>query len=325
MLLRCRDQLAPKRPWQACGPRRQSLDYLHSVHRLLEQEREWQKGLAVLKLDLSRAFDSVHRGKLIAKLRQVLGHTEEARAWERLLSDTTTLLCTPWNTTSFHTGVGIRQGAVESPLIFAALTEWVLEETSVEYNWKPGIATYPDMELTQSAYMDDVLLWEGTTALLQVKIQQLQQKFLLWGLRINFSKCSLYVSPKHRGANSITLDGIRLCSQESINVMGVEFRVGAGVLELMQPVWQRAKSKFWSLEHLFRAKTPIAGRMRLMDRVVGASALYGVLQPLHRRRTRWNPLTTSYTSLSCGCCNRASVNRRTGQPTNSAQSDKREL
>ena len=274
VLHRCRDHLSPKHPWQACGPRRQSLDYLHSLHRLFESEREWQKGLAVLKLDLSRAFDSVNRERLVLRLREVLGATEEARAWERLLTHTSTLLCTPWNTSQFTTGVGIRQGAVESPMIFAALTEWVLAETIAEFQWKPSIATYLDMELTQGAYMDDVVLWEGNTKELQVKVVQLQGKFREWGLHINIAKCSLYTSPKHQGPSRVTIDGIELKAQESVSVMSVEFRVGAGVLELLQPIWQRAKAKFWSISHLLRAKTPIAGRIRLLDRVVGGSALW---------------------------------------------------
>ena len=48
ILRRCRDLHSPKKPWQACGPRRQSLDFLHSIYRLYETERKWQRGLALL-------------------------------------------------------------------------------------------------------------------------------------------------------------------------------------------------------------------------------------------------------------------------------------
>ena len=216
----------------------------------------------------------MNRAKLVSRLRVALGNTEEARAWEHLLNDTSTILCTPRNTSTFETGVGIRQDAVESPLLFAALTEWVIDETVEEFKWTASVSTYPDLELTQSAYMDDVILWEGTTTRLQQKVIQLQSKFLQWGLKLNIAKCVLYTSPKHVGPRKLVIDGIELASQDSLNVMGVEFRVGAGVFELLQGTWQRAKQKFWSISHLLRANTPISGRLHLLNRVVGASALW---------------------------------------------------
>ena len=42
----------------------------------------------------------------------------------------------------------------------------------------------------------------------------------------------------------------------------------------MQGIFARTKSKFWSLKHLFRAKTPLSGRLRLMHRVLGGTALW---------------------------------------------------
>ena len=271
ILHRCRDRLAPKRPWQACGPRRQSLDYLHCIHRLLESEREWQKGLAVMKLDSSRAFDSVDRKRLMLKLREILGATEETRAWERLLTDTSTFLCTPWNTSKFEIGVGIRQGAVESPLIFAALTEWVMEETIQEFHWKPHVSTYQDMTLTQGAYMDDVMMWEGSTKELETKVAQLQSKFQEWASR-SISRSapfmchpSMWDFPNWWSVESSFEHNQPLGSWESSS------KWEQGSWNLCSPL---GPEPFWSISHLLRAKTPIAGRMRLLNRVVGASALW---------------------------------------------------
>ena len=95
------------------------------MFRPFEQEREWHEGLAVLNVDLSKAFDSVKRSKLLMKLRSKLGNTEEYRVWEGLLNGTQASLQTPWGTNNVKVGRGIRQGAVESPRLFGALIEWV--------------------------------------------------------------------------------------------------------------------------------------------------------------------------------------------------------
>ena len=48
ILERTKPHCSVRRPWQCSAPGRQSTDYLHAVHRLMETEREWQCGLAVI-------------------------------------------------------------------------------------------------------------------------------------------------------------------------------------------------------------------------------------------------------------------------------------
>ena len=252
-------------------PHRQTADYIHSIYKLFEVEREWSKGLSIIKVDLARAFDSVRRDVLLGKLHC---NTEEFRVFQRLLTNTSCLLCSPWNQTSSAVDVGIRQGAVESPLFFSLLMEWALRETIDTYQWKDGVSTYADMLLAQLAYVDDCLLWEGDTTLLQRKLEQFQKVLSTWGLKINVKKCSLYVCPGHRGPPYVVVNGQTLEAKPSLEVMGIGFRVGANSKEPLQGTWQRAKNKFWSAKHLLLADAPLPGRMRLLDRIVGGSILW---------------------------------------------------
>ena len=118
ILTRCEDKISLTRPWQCSGKRRQCGDYLFTIHRLMELDREWSKGLCVLILDLSRAFDSVDRDVLLSQLFARLGDTEEYRIWETLMVGTSCTLRSPWSQSNFATNVGIRQGAIESPCFF---------------------------------------------------------------------------------------------------------------------------------------------------------------------------------------------------------------
>ena len=274
ILQRTRDHIALRRPWQCAGPRRQTCDYLYVLHKLFEEEREWSQGICVLKVDFRRAFDSVRRDKLLCRLFHFLGNTEEFRAWEALMTNTTFTLRSPWGQTTLSSDSGIRQGSVESPAFFGVLMEWVLEDIIQANGWKNSVTTYQDLELTQAAFMDDLILWDGTSKEIELKMEQLRSGFAEWGLHVHPAKCSLYVSPKHRGAPTIKAGDMILHASDSIEVMNVPFRVGANTQELLQRTWQRARDKFWSIRHLLMSSTPIGNRIRILDRVVGSAMLW---------------------------------------------------
>ena len=276
VLERCKPFLIPETSWQSCGPRRQTADYLYLMQRLMDTEREWGKGLAVAKIDIAKAFDTVSRSRLYGKLRDKLGWTEECRVWGRLLTGTSCLLQSPWGQSEFRTTTGIRQGAVESPILFCCVMDWVLQEASDLHQWKKFPSTYPDLEVTQNAFMDDLLMWEGRSKDLQNKITQLEPCLSRWGLEINYNKCSLYLSPKHDGPRVLRFREHTVPASPKLEVMGVAFRVGANSTELLTPVWERAKKKFWSLKHLLCSAAPLAKRLKLMHKVVGGSMLWCV-------------------------------------------------
>ena len=223
---------------------------------------------------IKKALDSVNRLRLLERIRAKLGNTEECRVWEKLLAGTDVVLNSPWGQSEFKANRGIRQGAVESPMFFAAITEWILLDTISKYGWKNFVTTYPDLQLTQTAYMDYVMLWDGSSIQVQERVRQLALEFAEWGLAVNTKKCHLYVSLRHQGPSSITVNGVRLDAEPKLSVMGVDFRVGGSVHELLQGTWQKAKKKFWANKHLLCANTPIRGRMRMLDRVVGGAALW---------------------------------------------------
>ena len=274
ILRRCKPQMHLQKAWQCSGEHRQSADYIFTMYKLLESEREWQHGLAVLKVDFARAFDSVRRDVLLSRIFTKLGDSEEYRIWENIMKDTSCTLITRWAQSDFPTDVGIRQGAIESPYFFGLLVEWIIDDVSQQNGWVGHVTSYPDLPLTQTAYMDDVLVWDGDCQGVERRYSLLREGFSAWGLQINPNKCSLYVSPKHQGPARVKLDGITLEAQPHIQVMGIPFRVGAGSGELLQPVWQRAKLKFWSIKHVLCASTPIGKRLKVLDRVVGGAAMW---------------------------------------------------
>ena len=107
--------LSLQKPWQCAGQSRQSADYIHSIYKLMECEREWGASLSVVKIDFARAFDTVSSNALLPRLLTKLGDCEEFRAFENLMGNTSCSLLTAWSQSVFCTDVGIRQGAIETP------------------------------------------------------------------------------------------------------------------------------------------------------------------------------------------------------------------
>ena len=126
-----------------------------------------------------------------------LGNSEEYRVNEVLFTSSTCALQSPWHSSKFPTQRGIRQGATESPYMFGLLVEWIVTGVAVRHNWGSKVSTYPDMDLSQVAFMDDVYMWEGCCRLLERKANQLRQDFLEWGLDVSPNKSGLYLSPKY--------------------------------------------------------------------------------------------------------------------------------
>ena len=70
------------------------------------------------------------------------------------------------------------------------------------------------------------------------------------------------------------LDGVTVIASPTLEVMGLSLRVGISMYELMAPAMTRARSKFWELKHIFRTKGHMKNRARVMERVIGGTALW---------------------------------------------------
>ena len=169
---------------------------------------------------------------------------------------------------------GIRQGSVESPQMFAAVIDWILTDVAEKHSWGSSPQPFEGLPLGEVAFVDDMIAWGGTKRGLSLKIGQLVDEMKKWGLRVNLQKCQVYVSPYNKEPGKVEILGASLESDDHLLVMGLPLRVGVTAKEALAPVFAKVKSAFWAKKHLFRAKVPLAGRLRLMDRVLGNMALW---------------------------------------------------
>ena len=263
-------------PFQSMGSGRQTIDYVWIVSCLMALDQEWKEGLWFLKLDIEKAFDSLHRGRFLSRLRSKMGCCEELRSWWALFSNTDAVLCTTWGESTIPMSSKIRQGSVESPQAFASAMDWVMKDVISKYGWEPGSNAYQGLEFAESAFVDDCILWDGSKGSLELRVRQLIDELGLWGLKVNAEKCQAYVSPFAKEHGKLRVGNFEVQPDVKLDVMGIPFKVGIAPKDALQGVFARVKSKFWAAKHLFRAKTSLKGRLQLMQKVLGGTSLWCV-------------------------------------------------
>ena len=269
--------LSPQSHVQCSGKGRQTSDFLFTIIRLFELTREWGNPLVVFKMDLEKAFDSLDRQVFLRKLEEKLGNGAELNCWKGLLANTRGLLQTPWGNSEVVMARGIKQGAVESPVFFAHIAEVVMLDTVSKYGWReapPPPPLFPGLPPEEMMYMDDGIIWNGDVRTVESRAHQLSVEFATYGLKMNAAKCHLYVAPGSGGRDHILLNGVKVVTSPTLEVMGVSLKVGGTVYELVAPASSRARAKFWELRHLFRTKGHMKHRARVMERVLGGTALW---------------------------------------------------
>ena len=87
---------------------------------------------------------------------------------------------------------------------------------------------------------------------------------------MNQHKSQVYASPYNRDQGKVRIAGVEAKEDDHLQVMGLTFKVGISAKEAMLPLFARAKAKYWAL----KAKVPLAGRLKLLHKVVGNAVLW---------------------------------------------------
>ena len=218
---RLKEELRPQGEHQLAGANRQAADFVSVAVKLTHLCREWQTDCYILKLDLQRAFDSVNRVRLASKLCEWSGQAKphETRSLIRLLASTDLVLHLPWEQHSIISNVGVKQGATESPVLFARLLDDLMSRVELADDDK----VLNDLPHDSAVFMDDVLAWKSSVKGLQRYVDRLLPLLAEFGLVVQPAKCKLLCL---RGSRKVTLilDGKpinALPEDEVLNVMNL--------------------------------------------------------------------------------------------------------
>ena len=278
---RLSNELAPQGTQQLAGKHRQAADFVWVATRLTHLCREWRTDCYLLKLDLQRAFDSVCRVRLAQKLCQWSGDVKprETRSLVRLLASTDLVLHLPWEQHLINSNVGVKQGATESPLLFARLLDDLMSNVGLE-----GDETVLSDLLQDSAiFMDDVLSWKRSIQGLQTFVDKLLPMLAYYGLVVQPAKCKLLCLRGSR-ALPLVLDGKKiypLAEDEVFSVMNLPLNIESTEQRILEALVDKARGKFFGILHILCSKAPLNARLKVLEAVVFGSMRWclGALVP----------------------------------------------
>ena len=276
LLRRTRAAIQPIGPEQCSHSGRQTADYVYTAIRSFQLDTEWRWGLHWVKLDISKAFDSLDRVKALTHLHQALPeHMHlEFESWRRLLMPGTAVIRTPWGEQSIAQTRGIRQGAVESPWLFSLAMELALNAAQKHAEWPGTIGAAPDLCITDLLFMDDSLLWSGSQRDLKKKYDILSCALAEWGLMVNPKKTAYYASPHATERGPLMLGKIEVKSRESLEVMGIALSVPLKPAGLMDAALAKARKKYFASRDMLECRTPLKERLKLFSSTVAGAALW---------------------------------------------------
>ena len=233
---------------------RSTLPQILTLRRLIEGIKEKQLPAILTFVDFSKAFDSIHRGKLMEILKAYGIPTKIVDAISILYKDTEAQVITPdGDTEFFEILAGVLQGDTLAPFLFIIALDYALREatreTHTRFTLTPRqssrhVATY----ITDTDFADDLALISDYLEEAQLLLLRLEVAAKTVGLHVNYKKTEymLYNQPV---GDLVTLEGNKLKQVDNFKYLGswiqssekdMNIRIGQAwsALNKMMKVWK---------------------------------------------------------------------------------------
>ena len=148
---------------------RSTTSQILTIHRILEEIRAKNLQATSLFVDFTKAFDSIHRGKMEQILLAYSLPKETIAAITILYRNTKVKVCSPdGDTEYFNIVAGVLQGDMQAPYLFIICLDYVLRtlidkigENGFELTKKRS-RRYPAKTITDADYADDIAIQANT-------------------------------------------------------------------------------------------------------------------------------------------------------------------
>ena len=204
---------------------RSTTSQILTIHRILEGVRAKNLQATLLFVDFTKAFDSIHRGKMEQILLAYSLPKETVAAITILYRNTKVKVRSPdGDTEYFNIVAGVLQGDTLAPYLFIICLDYVLRisidkirENGFELTRKRS-RRYPAKTITDADYADDIALLVNMPNKAKTLLHNLEWAAAGIGLHVNAHK------PKYMGYNQIgnitTLDGASLKLVDKFTYLG---------------------------------------------------------------------------------------------------------
>ena len=174
---------------------RSTMSQILTIHRNLEGVRAKNLQATILFVDFTKAFDSIHRGKMEQILLAYSLPKETVAAIMMLYGNTKVKVRSPdGDKDYFDIVVGVLQGDTLAPYLFITCLDYVLRTSSdkIKENGfkltKESSRSYPAKTITDVDYADDIALLANVPTQVETLLHSLEQAAAEVGLYVNAHK-----------------------------------------------------------------------------------------------------------------------------------------
>ena len=142
-------------------PKRSCAEQVFTLRRIIEKCNEFKTPLAISFIDFTKAFDSIHRPSLWNIMRTYGIPPKVISAIEQIYADSKCCIRTEDGYSGWsEVVIGVRQGCLLSPILFALAIDWVLKKATKNQ----GIRWLEGQKLSDLDFADNIAALAKTTS-----------------------------------------------------------------------------------------------------------------------------------------------------------------
>lgn len=282
LLLRIRPALDPllRQNQNGFRPGRNTVSQILALRRLVEEIKRCNLEAVITFIDFSKAFDSLHRGKMMKILRAYGIPDKIVDAIEETYMGTKAKVLSPDGETEvFDITAGVLQGDTLAPYIFVIAIDYAMrratsgreEELGFTISRRRSRRVGPKV-VTDLDFADDIALLSNITMQAQELLRQVETESAKLGLRINAKKTKVMSYNIQPAPEINTLKGDTLEIVEDFRYLGSHIVSTEKDINIRKGQAWRALNR---LTKIWKSELPTTSKVKLFVAAVESVLLYG--------------------------------------------------